>query len=228
MRSWLRVGVGGFRAYYGSRMSTRTALLVVPLVGLLLGVAGCAAQARPPQPGAEPSPGPTASAAVPRAELLRRQERLGAVARDIQDLVDPYEGPVAEPLPSGPDRYGEVRIDAERDRVELWWAGPLPKEVRAVLARHPDVTVELHRAEFSSNELRAAADVVAKFLRGGRLGADVTTDAITSDVRRGRLTVHVIDPADTWTVDELHRRLDPLTPVPLDILHQRRPTLVPL
>ena len=169
--------------------------------------------------------GAPTSSPVPRAELLQRQERLGVVARAIQDLVDPLEGPVAKPLPSGENRYGEVRIDSERDRVELWWSGPLPVEVQEVLANHPEVVTEVHEARFTDNELHEAAERIVRFLRSGRLGEDVTTDAIRKDVRAGRLEVHVIDPARRYTEAALHERLDPLSAVPLDIVQQRGPTL---
>jgi hypothetical protein len=210
----------------------RPALLAIALTALLIALAGCASAAEqalvPPGTGAGSSPSPRPRSTLSRAELLRRQERLDAVATAIQDLVDPLEGRIAKRLPSGENRFAEVRIDLHRDRVELWWAGPLPAEVRSVLAAHPDVITDVHRATFSNNELQAAGDSVARFLRTGRAGSDVTTDAIEHDARSGRLTVHVIDPHDRWTVRALHRRLDPLTRVPLDIVRQHRPTLVGL
>jgi hypothetical protein len=121
-----------------------------------------------------------------------------------------------------------VCINSERERVDLWWAGPLPAEVRAVIARYPDIDVEVYRSRFSNNELHAAGDTIARYLRAGSLGFDVTTDAIEHDVSRGRVAVHVIDPRQKWTVAELHRHLDPLTRVPLEIVHQSRSTVVPL
>ena len=208
-------------------MSFRSALIVIPTLGLLAGLVGCASTPQAPA-AATPAAAPSTSSAVTHAELLRRQERLTPVAREIQDLVDPLEGPRAKPLPSGENRYGVVRIDSELDRVELWWAGPLPEEVRVLLARYPDIHVEVYRSKFSNNELHAASDTIARYLRGGSLGLDVTTDAIEHDVLRGRLTVHVIDPLQKWTVEDLHRHLDPLTAVPLDIVHQSSSTLHPL
>ena len=151
------------------------------------------------------------------------------VARAIQDLVDPLKGPVAKPLPSGENRFGEVRIDSQRNVVELWWAGPLPREVRAVLVAHPHITTEVHLAKYSNNELQSAGNTVAQYLRSGRLGDDdLTTDVIQPNVPAGRLTVHVIDPKNRWTVAQLHQRLDPLSDVPLDIVHQRHSPIVPL
>jgi len=177
-------------------------------------------------------PAPTApSTSVPHAQLLERQERLGVVAREIQDLVDPLEGPVAKPLPSGQNRYGMVSIDPEHDRVDLWWEGPLPPEVRAVLRKHPDIEVDVHAARYSNNELHAASERLARIAppgHAGALGDGVTIDAIEHDVAAGRLTVHVLDPRGRWTVSALHQRLDAVTAVPLDIVLQREPTLRPL
>lgn len=151
------------------------------------------------------------------------------VASAIQDLVDPLEGPLAKPLPSGENRFGEVRIDSTRNVVELWWAGPLPEEARSVLAAHPDITTEVHLAKYSNNELRSAGDSVADYLRSGRLGDDdVTTDAVQLDVPAGRITVHVVDPKNSWTVAQLHQRLDSLSRIPLDLVHQRHSTIVPV
>lgn len=209
-------------------MTLRSVLVAVSSAGLAIGLAACASTVQRPVAGQELRASSTPSSSTARAELLARQDRLRAVARDIQDLVDPLEGPVAKPLPSGENRFAEVRINLDRDQVEVWWAGPLPREVRAILAQHPEVTTVVHRARFSNNELRAASARVAAVLRSGRLGDDVTTDAIEHDARAGRLTVHVIDPSDRWTTAELHGRLDSLTTVPLDIVRQHDATLTPL
>lgn len=213
---------------YCPPISLQPRWLIVPLIGLLLMLSGCAPTGQRSAIAAAPS-ATSDPTVVPRAELRRRQERLGVVARAIQDLVDPLEGPVAKPLPSGENRFGEVRIDSQRNVVELWWAGPLPREVRAVLVAHPHITTELHLAKYSNNELQSAGNTVAQYLRSGRLGDDdLTTDAIQRNVPAGRLTVHVIDPKNRWTVAQLHQRLDPLSDVPLDIAHQRHSTIIPL
>lgn len=52
--------------------------------------------------------------------------------------------------------FGNIALEGG-PRVDLWWKGPLPSDVRAVVDAHPNVDLRLHPAKYSWAQLHAAA-----------------------------------------------------------------------
>jgi len=105
----------------------------------------------------------SAESVVP-VEARLRQERLTAVAEQINASVDPHE--TGRPTVEGSEGYLFLRLSLEDDRLLLYWKGALPTSVRTTIAAHPDVVVEVRPATYTASAYMDAQDQLLAASRG--------------------------------------------------------------
>ncbi len=124
------------RAYVGSGLAVATAVAAV----LAVQPAG---PARPTLPvAAGPTSAPTSAARTPGADVDPQAERVRALI--AQDRLAGLSG---------------LRSDPNGTRVDLWWVGPVPEQLR-LLAERSGGSVVIRPGSFTADQLLAACEQV--------------------------------------------------------------------
>lgn len=141
-------------------------------------------------------------ASIP-ADVLAKQDELLAVVEAVEEYVD------SQGAESG---YSTAVIDSDASTVEIYWVGPVPGDVEAILDAAPEaVQTSVISADFTEDELVAASKKITPYIESAE-GLGYIVIRIVTNERLGGLEVRIAGEAD---FDQVKAELERVAGVPV-------------
>lgn len=150
----------------------------------------------------------------PKPEVVIAAGAREPFVRDLSELTG-EEGTRVPTIDGIPNGYASVIVDADRTDITLYWKGPVPSSIEALIAQYPKLSVQVVSASYSLNEMADARDALMN-------GLDAKLDGRGRIVwagpdQRGRGVDFGVQSSDeTLDVDSLRRIAAEITNVPAD------------
>jgi hypothetical protein len=181
------------------------------------------------------------------SDPVKAEEKLEAdVPADVLDLYTPQQrernavvGPLAQEIerlagvtdewvPGHPRQVEGYLLDVASDgALDLYWKGPLPPAVQALIDAHPRVRVTVHEVPYDEDEFLGAQALIMDRLRADP-PQGATLDMIDHAPGRSALRVVMLGSLDADQVVALEERIATWTDIPAVVEVVNQPSLVPL
>ncbi len=168
---------------------------------------------------------------------VEEQRNLGlidssGITSGVEQLLDqlaPYTDAENERLPQqidgAPNGYAQVAVRTDESAVDLYWKGPLPETIDAIVDANPGVEVHLHDVPWSLIELASAQDEAWELLNSPGY-EDVEVQSLGVERGARAFFVEVGDVSDE-RAEEVAAAVERLTGVPahVDVGHYLVPAV---
>ena len=151
------------------------------------------------------------------AEAEQRLAEMRKITEPFMALVDPGDTGVAAPIDGAASGFASIIMHVETNTVDVYWVGPIPSSVQAILDSNDKVLVIEHQVDHSLNEMNAAVQRIQAFAASGGIDSEgaLLTIGFAQDVQS--LTVAVEAASSEVTQADFEALLNSVADVPLQI-----------